>query len=148
MKIYRFRNCVLNTFERNVVKDGKQLVLTTKTFDVLQFLVERSGELVTKDEMLGAIWSGSFVEESNLPVQIAKIRRSLDESQTARFIETVYGIGYRFVSPARLIAQAEWKDDGFVRNHITQIELDKAARIILEAAKSIRHLVLVEGRYS
>ncbi len=59
-------------------------------------LVERSGEVVTKDELLGKVWNGSFVEEGNLPVQVGKLRRLLGENPTDRYIETVAGIGYRF----------------------------------------------------
>ena len=71
MQIYSFRNCLLNTVERRVMRHGQLLDLTPRTFDVLQLLVERSGEIVTKDEMLGKVWDGSFVEEANLPVHRA-----------------------------------------------------------------------------
>lgn len=98
MKIYKFKDCVLNTAERSVLKDGKRLDLNQKTFDVLQLLVERAGEIVTKDELLGKVWNGNFVEEGNLPVQVGKLRRLLNETPSNRFIETVAGIGYRFVS--------------------------------------------------
>lgn len=93
MKIYKFRNCFLNTLERRVIRDGKYLELTPKTFDVLQLLVERSGEIVTKDEMLGTAWDGSFVEEGNLPVHITKLRALLNGAGGERFIETVQGTG-------------------------------------------------------
>ncbi len=76
--VFSFRNCLLNTHERRVIKDGKVLDLTTKTFDVLQLLVQHSGEILTKDEMLNSVWNGQFVEEGNLSVQIAKLRRYLD----------------------------------------------------------------------
>lgn len=109
MKIYKFRNCYLNTLERRVVRDGKFLELTPRTFDVLQMLVENCGEIVTKDEILGKVWGGSFVEEGNLPVHISKLRRLLDESKTERFIETVQGTGYRFVSPVQTTGEDEWQ---------------------------------------
>jgi len=98
MKIYKFRNCQLNTLERSVLKDGKRLDLTPKTFDVLQLLVENAGEVVTKDRILGTVWDGSFVEESNLAVHISRLRRALNESAAEHYIETVVGTGYRFIS--------------------------------------------------
>ena len=104
MKIYRFRNCCLNPAERRVLKDGKYLELTTKTFDVLQLLIENGGEVVTKDEILGKVWIGSFVEEGNLAVHISKLRRLLDESKNQPFIQTVQGSGYRFVVPVHEIS--------------------------------------------
>lgn len=99
MKIYRFRNCYLDPVERRVLMDGKRLDLTTKTFDVLQLLVENRGAIVTKDEILGKVWNGSFVEEGNLAVHISKLRKLLGESRSQPFIETVQGSGYRFVAP-------------------------------------------------
>lgn len=98
----------MNTTERSVIKDDLHLELTTKTFDVLEFLVENAGKVLTKDEILGAVWSGNFVEESNLPVHISKLRKSLGESNEWRFIETVQGTGYRFVAPVTYSQESEW----------------------------------------
>jgi TolB-like protein len=109
MHVYKFRDCLLNTLERSVIRDNSHLELTTKTFDVLQYLIENAGKVVTKDEILGTVWNGNFVEESNLPVHISKLRRLLDESKDRRFIETVQGVGYRFVSPLKLTSESEWK---------------------------------------
>src|SRR5678815_1018735 len=109
MNVYRFRDCLLNTLERSVIRDNNHVELTTKTFDVLQFLIENAGKVVTKDEILGRVWNGSFVEESNLPVHISKLRRLLAQSIDRRFIETVQGVGYRFVSPLTSVTDHEWK---------------------------------------
>jgi adenylate cyclase len=108
MEIYKFRNCFLHTGERSVIKDRQHLDLTTKTFDVLQFLIENRGKVVTKDEILGSVWNGSIVEESNLPVHISKLRRLLGETRDSRFIETVQGTGYRFVSPVETVGEDKW----------------------------------------
>jgi DNA-binding winged helix-turn-helix (wHTH) protein/Tfp pilus assembly protein PilF len=97
MSIYRFRNCTLNPRERRIEKNGEIVNLTSKTFDILQLLVERAGEVVTRDEILGAVWNGTLVEESNLSVHISKLRRSLGDSNSERYIETVSGSGYRFI---------------------------------------------------
>lgn len=109
MKVYKFGNCYLNTTERRVIKNGKFLELTPKTLDVLQLLVESRGEIITKDEILGKVWNGSFVEEGNLAVHISKLRRSLGASKTEPFIETVQGSGYRFVSAVKIVADDEWR---------------------------------------
>ena len=74
MQVFKFRNCLLNTVERSVIKDHEHVDLTTKTFDVLQYLIENAGRIVSKDEILGHVWNGDFVEESNLPVHISKLR--------------------------------------------------------------------------
>jgi len=124
MQIYKFGNCYLNTTERRVVKNGNYLGLTPKTFDVLQLLVENCGEIVTKDELLGKVWNGSFVEEGNLAVHISKLRRLLDETKNEPFIETAQGSGYRFISPAKLVSEDEWK------NHLpdkSRLQIDKSS---------------------
>lgn len=109
MQVYKFENCYLHTTERRVIKNEKYLELTPKTFDVLQFLVEKRGEIVMKDEILGQVWNGSFVEEGNLAVHISKLRRLLGASKTQPFIETVSGSGYRFVSSVKTVSDAEWQ---------------------------------------
>lgn len=145
MKIYTFRNCVLNAFERSVFKDGVHVALTPKTFDVLQLLVERSGEIVSKDEILNMVWRGNLVEESNLAVHIAKLRRSLGEPHAGRIIETVHGIGYRFVAPIRSenIEDSSSKSEHAApfKNSITRSELEKAISIFTEAAETMRRLL-------
>src|SRR5215469_14016669 len=73
--------------------------LGSRALEVLGVLVARSGELVTKDELLNAVWPGTVVEGSNLPVQIAALRRVLDASRVdGSCIQTVSGRGYRFVA--------------------------------------------------
>ena len=117
MKIYKFRNCWLNPAERQVLKDGKYLDLNTKTFDVLQLLIEEHGAIVTKDEILEKVWNGSFVEEGNLAVHISKLRHFLDETKNQPFIETVQGSGYRFVAPVHKASQDDWEKFQFNINH-------------------------------
>src|SRR5687768_11711064 len=113
MQVYKFRNCLLNTVERSVIRDRQYLELTTRTFDLLQFLIENAGKVVTKDEILGNVWNGNFVEESNLPVHISKLRKSLGETRTSRFIETVQGVGYRFLAPVHEVGAEEWRKSHF-----------------------------------
>src|SRR5215203_6420261 len=109
MQVYKFRDCLLHTAERSVIKERQHLDLTTKTFDVLQYLIENAGKVVSKDEILGNVWNGNFVEESNLPVHISKLRKSLHEANDRRFIETVQGVGYRFVAPLQTVDEDEWQ---------------------------------------
>lgn len=117
MKVFKFGNCYLNSTERRVLKNGKYLELTPKTFDVLAILVENCGEIVSKDEILGKVWSGSFVEEGNLAVHVSKLRRLLDETKNEHFIEMVSGSGYRFVSEVNLVNFEEWRKNLPNGNH-------------------------------
>jgi len=75
------------------------VAIGSRALEVLHTLVERSGDLVLRDEMLEAVWPGTVVEGSNLPVQIAALRRVLDDGRAERScIQTVPGRGYRFTA--------------------------------------------------
>jgi DNA-binding winged helix-turn-helix (wHTH) protein len=88
------------------VRRGAEIVaLTPKAFAVLCYLVEHRGRLVSKDELLQALWPETVVGEAALTVCIGAIRRALgDEAQRPRFIETVHGRGYRFIAPVAAAA--------------------------------------------
>jgi adenylate cyclase len=74
--------------------------LGSRTFDLLRLLVERHGELVSKDAIMQAVWPGRVVEEANLNVQIAKLRHILDQGrEQGSCIQTIPGHGYRFAAP-------------------------------------------------
>src|SRR5919201_4736032 len=79
---------------------GQEVIrLTNKALAVLCSLVERSGQLVTKDELFAAVWPGVVVSDSALVACIGELRRALgDERRTPQFIETVHGRGYRFIA--------------------------------------------------
>ena len=78
---------------------GKQAVaLKPKAFAVLRYLVEHPGRLVTKNELLDAVWSDVAVSEGVLKFCIREIRKALgDKPQAPRFIETLHRRGYRFL---------------------------------------------------
>jgi len=72
----------------------------SRALEVLHTLVERSGDLVSRDDILAAVWPGTVVEGSNLPVQIAALRRVLNEGRAdGSCIQTIASRGYRFVTP-------------------------------------------------
>jgi len=76
------------------------IVLGLRAFDVLDVLVGRAGELVSRDEFMAAVWPATVVEDSNLNMQIAALRRVLDEGRAdGSCIQTIPGRGYRFAVP-------------------------------------------------
>jgi len=87
-------------FRREENGDFTPLKIGSRAQDVLRVLVERAGELVSKDEIIARVWPGIVVEESNLTVQISTLRRSLDEQSAdgGGHIQTIPGRGYRFVA--------------------------------------------------
>jgi DNA-binding winged helix-turn-helix (wHTH) protein len=83
------------------------LPLAPKTFAVLCCLVTRAGQLVTKDALLEAVWPETAVSESVITAVMRTLRRVLgDQARTPRFVETVYGRGYRFIAPVHALASA------------------------------------------
>jgi predicted ATPase/DNA-binding winged helix-turn-helix (wHTH) protein len=97
----------------------QQLLLRTepvklggRSFELLHLLVQRSGQLVRKDELIAAAWPDVYVHYSNLKVNMSSLRRSLGDVQTAPiYIATIAGHGYRFVAPVRT-AISEPADQG------------------------------------
>lgn len=76
------------------------VAIGSRALEILALLVARPGELVTRDEIVNKVWPATIVEYSNLPVQIAALRRVLDEGRPERScIQNVPGRGYRFVAP-------------------------------------------------
>ena len=97
--IYRFDDVAVDTQELRLSKSGEVKTLEPKAFAVLEFLIDNRGRLVTKDEILDAVWKDSFVTPNVLTRVIAQIRRALDDDpKGARYIETVPTRGYRFIA--------------------------------------------------
>ena len=96
--MYEFGPFRLDPAERLLLRNGQTVPLAPKAFDTLLLLVENSGHLLTKDELMKHLWPETFVEEVNLAQNISAIRRALDDKNGgAHYIETVAKGGYRFV---------------------------------------------------
>jgi DNA-binding winged helix-turn-helix (wHTH) protein len=75
------------------------VVIGSRALDVLRVLIEGDGDLVSKDEIMAAVWPGTVVEDNNLTVQIAALRRILDQGRAdGSCIQTVPGRVYRFAA--------------------------------------------------
>lgn len=83
-----------------LLRRGTPVRLGIRALDILSVLAERPGEIITKEELISLVWRDTFVDESNLKVNIAAIRKALSEDGSyASCIATVIGRGYRFVAP-------------------------------------------------
>ena len=93
---------------RRLLLQGDEPVrLGSRALEILIALVERPGELVTKTELMARVWPSTFVEEGNLKVQVAGLRRALgDRRGSDRHLVTIPGRGYRFVAPVTLIDES------------------------------------------
>lgn len=83
--------------ECRLMRDGAHVPLPAKTLDLLATLLKRAPRLVTKEEILTAVWPDAAVEEGNIAFHIAALRKVLDAGDGPSAIETVRGRGYRFV---------------------------------------------------
>lgn len=91
----------LDPGERRVWRDGTEISLTARQFEVLEFLIRRVGQVVSKDEILAGVWSHDFEGDPNIvEVYVRRLRRQVDEPFEAHSIETVRGAGYRLVGDA------------------------------------------------
>ena len=88
--------------QRLLLERDKPVRLGSRAFDILAALVERAGEMVGKGELIARAWPRTFVEESNLKIQMSALRRVLGDGHGGnRYIITVPGRGYNFVAPVQ-----------------------------------------------
>src|SRR2546423_760789 len=96
---YEFGPFRLDVAERVLLRGGLPVPLTQKAFETLYVMVENSGRVLGKDELLKTIWPDTFVEETTLAQNIFTLRRTLGEAPDKnRYIETVPRRGYRFAA--------------------------------------------------
>src|SRR5688572_12567936 len=98
--VYEFGEVRVDLGRMAALRGDAAIPLEPKAFDVLVHLIEHRDRVVTKEELLDAVWPGTFVTPNVLTRAVAQVRKALgDESQDARYIETVAKRGYRFIAP-------------------------------------------------
>ncbi len=106
LPVFEFGHFRLDAAEQVLFCAGKPMQLTLKALAVLLVLVENSGHLVTKEELMRRVWPDAFVEEGNLPQAICALRKLFGEShqshQNHEYIETVARRGYRFAATVKV----------------------------------------------
>lgn len=101
--IWHFGNVVLDERSRELKLDGVPIALEPKPLELLRVLVRRPGEVVTKDELLEAVWPGRVVTDGVLGKAVAKLRAALGDHDAA-IVRTAHGYGYRLVAEVRVDA--------------------------------------------
>ena len=87
---------VLNIQARTAHRAGRHLALSPKEFELLKFLMEHAGEVVTRQMLLLQVWKLSFDPQTNvIDVNLVRLRRKLDDGGASSCLETVRGVGYR-----------------------------------------------------
>jgi len=127
--LIRFEGFELRPAARSLTWKGQAIVLRSKTFDLLLYLAQHPHQVVTKDELMTALWPDSFVEESNLTQQIFLLRKALAESgQAERIVVTVPGKGYQFAAA--------------VESHAARAEQPRSGELRMSAVQSVTRMVI------
>ena len=104
--LYEFGPFRVDPDKQVLLREDHPVAITPKAFETLLMLVRRSREVVTKDELMKAVWPDAFVEEQSLSQNIFTIRRALGETpEDRRYIVTVPGRGYRFAAQVRTVME-------------------------------------------
>ncbi len=128
--VYEFGPFRMDPDKQVLLRDGQLIAVPPKAFETLLVLVRRGREVVSKEELLNAIWPDSFVEEANLSQHIFKLRKALgDTLEGERYIVTLPGRGYRFAVPVRtitdgseaLIAQMHSRTEIMIEEHAPEL---------------------------
>ena len=114
--VYEFGPFRLDAKERLLLHDGEFVPLSPKAFDMLLALVENSGHLLEKNELMHRLWPDTFIEEGSLAQNISLLRKALGESESQKFIETVPRRGYRFVASVRELKKPEQIADRTIKS--------------------------------
>jgi DNA-binding winged helix-turn-helix (wHTH) protein/tetratricopeptide (TPR) repeat protein len=134
--LYRFGPFCLDAEQRLVRREGTKIALPPKAFDLLLYMVKNPLRLLTKEELLHAVWPDSFVEEGNLSQNIFLLRRALaTQTSDSRYIVTVPGRGYQFAYPVEMVPEStgdEAKAGGELETVMTSVHLNGHAVVAEE----------------
>jgi DNA-binding winged helix-turn-helix (wHTH) protein len=126
---------------RLLLKAHKSLRLGSRAFDILIMLVERSGELVSREEIMARVWPSTFVAPANLTVHISALRRALDDGREGnRYLVNIPGRGYRFVAPVFIAEEPTLSPaQSIATNHAPKLPLQLTS--LVGDPETIRSLV-------
>src|SRR5580704_5839540 len=98
-RCYRFDGVEIDVQNLRLTVGPDIRPLEPKSFRLLLFLVENAGRILPKDEIMAAVWPGTFVSDNSLARAITQVRKALDDDpRSPRYIETIPTVGYRFIA--------------------------------------------------
>ena len=119
---------VVDLLKRQLWREGRLVPITSKTFDVLEVLLERHDHSVSKDELMSRVWPDTAVNENNLARQVSSLRRALGQRPDQHdYIVTIPGHGYRFVSGVRELPRTAELPAAPSSSAVTASETDRPA---------------------
>ncbi|MGB9256382.1 MAG: AAA family ATPase [Candidatus Korobacteraceae bacterium] len=143
-----FRSFRLDTLQQSLWQGQERLRITPKAFDVLRYLVEHAGMLVTPDELLDKLWPGIYVNPELIKKYITEIRKVLgDRPQESQFIRTYPKRGYEFIAPVINEDSAIPARAGAEQTHIVGREraLSDLDSLLEKAGRGQRQIIFVTG---
>jgi eukaryotic-like serine/threonine-protein kinase len=149
-QFYEFGPYRIDPDHRQLTRESKPVPLQPKAFDLLLVLVLNSERLVPKDDLMKAVWPGTFVEESNLAQNISVLRKTLgDTVGENRYVVTVPGRGYRFAEKVQVVDEGgtvtEEEDKLIVESHTRSrlvVEEQQVVNALPAKPQRLRWLVL------
>jgi DNA-binding winged helix-turn-helix (wHTH) protein/tetratricopeptide (TPR) repeat protein len=118
--VFHFGQFRVDTLSRTLRREEEIVTLSRRAFDVLLYLVQNPGKVVSRDELLKNVWPDAFVDENSLAQSISVLRRALEEKPGDHsYIVTLPGRGYQFVKPVETVAPENpvILPDGATANH-------------------------------
>jgi non-specific serine/threonine protein kinase len=104
--MFAFGDVVIDAGAHRLLRAGKEIAVEPKAFSVLLEFLAHPGQLLSRDQLLDAVWGHSFVTPATLNRLIVQLRRALaDDAEHPRCIQTVHGLGYRFIAPLEPLKQ-------------------------------------------
>lgn len=141
--IIRFHSCEIDTDRMEIQSDGAMVSVEPQVFRLLIYLIENRDRVVTKDELIEAIWRGRIVSDATISSRISFLRRAIgDSGQSQRAVRTIVRCGYRFV------AKIEMQDSHFVKVNERNPQVIKQTIRYCTAPDGVRlaYAVTGEGR--
>jgi len=146
----RFGAFELDRGRRQLIRDGNAVHLSPKAFRLLEILIDKRPDAISKQDLHDQIWPGTFVSEATLASVVAELREALeDDSKTPRFVRTVYAFGYAFCAEASSVdskalrpisALVEWNgQQAALTDGENVIGRDPAAAVFVDDGTVSRH---------
>lgn len=130
--LIRFEGYVIDRPRWTLAWQGEPVAISRKTFDLLLYLIDHRERVVSRDELLQALWPEQFIEEGNLTQQIFLLRKEFSRHKSGRkIIETISGRGYRFTAPVEVDDRAD------AQERVEQ-------QIVVNASNSVTHITIEE----
>lgn len=132
LPIYAFGPFQLDPNDRTLRRRGETVHITDKVFNLLLVLIENSGRLVSKEELISEIWHDSIVEDNNLTVSMSALRKALGENHGGpRYVATIPKRGYRFIADVRMVEPGDHQPDFTLPSDLAANQPLAAAKITL-----------------